>query len=68
MNVTLAIFDEDTDYSLIKMKNADNDLVDINLENYRVFSQLKRFVDLEQKSVEQFEWLEQEDTTKTLNF
>jgi hypothetical protein len=54
----LAIFDEDTDYSLIKMKNVDNDLADINLENYRVFSQLKRFVDFDQKSVEQFEQFE----------
>jgi hypothetical protein len=63
----LAIFDEDTDYSLIKMKNVDNDLADINLENYRVFSQLKRFVDFDQKSVEQFEQFEQEDTTRTLD-
>jgi hypothetical protein len=67
LNVTLAIFDEDTDYSLIKMKNVDNDLADINLENYRVFSQLKRFVDFDQKSVEQFEQFEQEDTTRTLD-
>ena len=68
LNVTLAIFDEDTDYSLIKMNSGENDLVDINLDNYRVFSQLKKFVDLDQKSVEQFEQLEQEDTTKTLEF
>ena len=62
LNVTLAIFDEDTDYSLIKMKNIENDLTDINLDNYRVFSQLKRIVDRGKQPVDQ------EDTTETLNF
>jgi len=62
LNVTLAIFDKDTDYSLIKMKNIENDLVDINLENYRIFSQLKKIIELERQSVDQ------DDTTKTLNF
>jgi len=62
LNVTLAIFDEDTDYSLIKMKNFENDLVDINLENYRIFSQLKKFIESERESVDK------DDTTKTLNF
>ncbi|MFM7602437.1 MAG: hypothetical protein ACKO7R_14770 [Pseudanabaena sp.] len=68
LNVTLAIFDEDTDYSLIKIKDVENDLVDINLDNCRIFSQLKRLADLDHKSVEQFERIDQEDTTKTLNF
>lgn len=62
LNVTLAIFDEDTDYSLIKMKNIENDLTDINLDNYRVFSQLKRLVDRGKQPVDK------EDTTETLNF
>ena len=62
LNVTLAIFDEDTDYSLIRMKNIENDLADINLDNYRVFSQLKRLVDRGTRPVDQ------EDTTETLNF
>lgn len=42
LNVTLAIFDEDINYSLIKMNNVEQDEQDINLENYRVFSQLKK--------------------------
>ena len=62
LNVTLAIFDEDTDYSLIKMKNIENDLTDVNLDNYRVFSQLKRIVDRSKQPVDK------EDTTETLNF
>ncbi|PZV16193.1 MAG: hypothetical protein DCF20_08610 [Pseudanabaena sp.] len=62
LNVTLAIFDEDTGYSLIKMKNIENDLADINLDNYRVFSQLKRFTSIDRQLVNQ------EETTKTLNF
>jgi hypothetical protein len=62
LNVTLAIFDEDTDYSLIKMKNIENDLTDINLDNYRVFSQLKRLVNGGKQP------LDKGDTTKTLNF
>lgn len=41
LNVTLAIFEEDTDYSLIKMNNGENDLSALNLENYRIFSQSK---------------------------
>jgi len=60
LNVTLAIFDEDTDYSLVKMKNLENDFPDVNLDNYRVFSQSKRLAGLiAQPIVEQ-------DTTKTL--
>ncbi|TYQ28650.1 hypothetical protein PseudUWO311_03935 [Pseudanabaena sp. UWO311] len=62
LNVTLAIFDEDTDYSLVKMKNIENDLTDINLDNYRVFSQLKRIVDRGKKPVDQ------DNITETLNF
>ena len=48
LNVTLAIFDEDTDYSLIKMNKNDinHDLYDSNLTDYRVFSQSKKLVDL----------------------
>ena len=61
LNVTLAIFDEDTDYSLIKMKNIENDFPDINLENYRIFSQSKQFVDLVAQPTNQ------QNTTKTLN-
>ena len=61
LNVTLAIFDEDTDYSLIKMKNIENDFPDIDLENYRIFSQSKRFVDLVSQPTNQ------QNTTKTLN-
>ena len=44
LNVTLAIFDEDTDYSLVKVKkDMDNeeDLVDEDLNNYRIFSQTR---------------------------
>jgi hypothetical protein len=44
------------------MKNIENDLTDINLDNYRVFSQLKRIVDRGKQPVDQ------EDTTETLNF
>jgi hypothetical protein len=49
LNVTLAIFDEDTNYSLIKMQNNPNNtnnLPDVNLESYRIFSQSKRLADL----------------------
>jgi hypothetical protein len=48
LNVTLAIFDEDTDYSLIKMNknDTDQDLCDPDLNDYRVFSQSKKTVDL----------------------
>ncbi len=61
LNVTLAIFDEDTNYSLIKMKNVENDFPDINLENYRVFSQSKRLVELANQPSDR------QDTTRTLN-
>lgn len=74
LNVTLAIFDEDTDYSLVKMKGYDNDVPDVNLDNYRVFSQYKRLADLEPQPVylqeDQPKILSQalssQDTTKTL--
>ncbi|WP_271251839.1 hypothetical protein [Pseudanabaena sp. Chao 1811] len=49
VNVTLAIFDEDTDYSLVKMRDLENDFPDVNLDNYRVFSQSKKLVDLASK-------------------
>ncbi|MCA6572881.1 MAG: hypothetical protein IM516_01830 [Pseudanabaena sp. M158S2SP1A06QC] len=60
LNVTLAIFDKDTDYSLVKMKNLENDFTDISLENYRIFSQ--------SKSLENFisQQLSEQDSTKTL--
>lgn len=45
LNVTLAIFDQDTEYSLIKMKNIENNLSDVSLENYRVFSQSRKYTD-----------------------
>ena len=45
LNVTLAIFDQDTEYSLIKMKNIENNLSDVSLENYRVFSQSRKCTD-----------------------
>ncbi|PZO37396.1 MAG: hypothetical protein DCF19_18870 [Pseudanabaena frigida] len=61
LNVTLAIFDEDTNYSLIKMKNVETDFPDVDLENYRVFSQ-RRFVNLVNQPIDR------QDTTKTLNF
>ncbi len=61
LNVTLAVFDEDTNYSLIKMNNVENDLLGINLENYRVFSQTKKLKNLVNQSTSQ------ENTTKTLN-
>jgi tRNA isopentenyl-2-thiomethyl-A-37 hydroxylase MiaE len=61
LNVTLAIFDEDTNYSLIKMKNVENDFPDINLENYRVFSQSKQFAELVNQPSDR------QDTTRTLN-
>ncbi len=44
LNVTLAIFDEDTDYSLVKIKkdiNNEDELVDEDLTNYRIFSQTR---------------------------
>lgn len=61
LNVTLAIFDEDTDYSLVRMKNIENDISDANLENYRVFSQSKKLSDLHNQTISS------QDTTKTLN-
>ena len=61
LNVTLAIFDEDTHYSLIKMKNLTDTMPDVNLENYRVFSQSRKFGDLVSNP------FTQQDTTKTLN-
>ena len=60
LNVTLAVFDEDTNYSLVKMDNVDNDLLGINLENYRVFSQVNNPKKLVSQSTSQ------ENTTKTL--
>ncbi len=53
LNVTLAIFEEDTDYSLIKMNNGENDLTTMNLENYRVFSQAKILPNLVSQSTNQ---------------
>jgi hypothetical protein len=44
------------------MKNIENDLTDINLDNYRVFSQLKRLVDRGKQPVDK------DDITETLNF
>lgn len=41
LNVTLTIFDNDTDYSLIKMRNVEDKLAELSLENYRIFSQSK---------------------------
>jgi hypothetical protein len=73
LNVTLAIFDEDTHYSLIKMKNLAESIPDVNLENYRVFSQSKKFGDLvsnpftQQDTTKTLNPSGQEDTTKTLN-
>lgn len=47
LNVTLAIFDEDTDYNLVKMNNdSDAELTDLNSDNYRVFSQSKKEINL----------------------
>jgi hypothetical protein len=58
LNVTLAIFDEDTNYSLIKMNQGKSDNeqgitdlntdlnADLNLDNYRVFSQSKKLAKL----------------------
>ncbi|MBD2177802.1 hypothetical protein H6F42_12850 [Pseudanabaena sp. FACHB-1998] len=44
LNVILAVFDEDTDYSLIKMKQEKNACAfsDTNLDDYRIFSQTKK--------------------------
>jgi hypothetical protein len=61
LNVTLAIFDNDTDYSLIKMKGDENNLSDVNLEDYRIFSQTRRLADSTSQS------LSQQNTTRTLN-
>lgn len=74
LNVTLAIFDEDTDYSLVKMKDYENDVPDVNLDNYRVFSQYKRLADLEPQPVHPqddkpkrlSQSLSSQDPTKTL--
>jgi len=60
LNVTLAIFDKDTDYSLVKMKNLENDFTDISLENYRIFSQSKSLENLISQQ------LNEQDSTKTL--
>ncbi|MFN5925849.1 MAG: hypothetical protein ACK466_19180, partial [Pseudanabaena sp.] len=60
LNVTLAIFDKDTDYSLVKMKNLENDFTDISLENYRIFSQSKSLENLISQQ------LSEQDSTKTL--
>jgi|JFJP01.1.fsa_nt_gi hypothetical protein len=74
LNVTLAIFDEDTDYSLVKMKDYENDIPDVNLDNYRVFSQYKKLADLEPQPVyfqenkpkTSSQALSSQDITKTL--
>ncbi|PZU92834.1 MAG: hypothetical protein DCE90_17735 [Pseudanabaena sp.] len=46
LNVTLAIFDDDTNYSLIKMKNAEAEMVSLDLDHYRIFSQVKSYENL----------------------
>lgn len=74
LNVTLAIFDEDTDYSLVKMKDYESDIPDVNLDNYRVFSQYKKLAELDHQSVYLQEGIPQplsqgigsQDITKTL--
>ena len=74
LNVTLAIFDEDTDYSLVKMKDYESDIPDVNLDNYRVFSQYKKLAELDHQSVYLQEGITQplsqgigsQDITKTL--
>ena len=66
LNVTLAIFEEDTDYSLIKMSNGENDLTAINLENYRIFSQSKILPNLANQSVNQLE-VNQPEVNQSVN-
>lgn len=63
LNVTLAIFDEDTDYSLIKVKKDEGNILDSNPENYRIFSQSRKLADLFSQSKERRDY----DETKTLH-
>ncbi|MFM7887661.1 MAG: hypothetical protein ACKPCM_13440, partial [Pseudanabaena sp.] len=65
INVTLAIFDEDTDYNLVKMKNLENDSPEVNLDDYRVFSQSKRLEHLISQPLNEQD-INDQDTTKIL--
>ena len=60
LNVTLAIFDDDTNYSLIKMQNTEAEMAGLNLDHYRIFSQAKRHEDPSNMSIAA------QDETKTL--